>query len=342
MERLAFWLLMLAVVGLVIAVVYYVDVEQRAEDRFTAERDGFKTQISTAAQGRKQLEGQVRSLRSENRNLEKQLAAESRVVIGLEKEVERLKVGGIAAVRAVKKAVAAETAARHGEDHVPSAAAPAASGTDELRRERESRIAEITKGISDLEPRITNLRAQIARGQAEVSSLTRATVDTRKEVPSGCYVDGDSIYRRRLTCGRRVILRSPNYWEVHRHTDSCYTSYRIGPAVKQGDFRTRHEKGMAIEAVRRGLLPLFEEMRPLDGKLTELKAELGELRRAKIEEGRRLAVMVLKHKETGETIQGIVTKQKIDNLTVFKLVDGETKRISLDDWESIEHEEGSG
>ncbi|GAH34277.1 unnamed protein product, partial [marine sediment metagenome] len=277
-----------------------------------------------------------------NKELKKQLAAESRVVVGLEKEVERLKVGGIAAVRAVKKAVAAETAARHSEDHVPSAAAPAASAEDELRQERENRIAEITKELSPLELRKTNLRARIGAGQAEVSSLARATLDTRMIPPPGGFIRDGYVYGRRLTCGRREIVRSPNAWEVHRHTDSCYTSYRIGSAVRQGDFRTQHEKSMAIEAAKRGLLPLFEEMRPLDGKLTELKAELGELRRAKIEEGRRLAVVVLKHKETGETIQRILTQQKIDNLTVFKLVDGETKRISLDDWESIEHSEKGG
>ena len=47
-------------------------------------------------------------------------------------------------------------------------------------------------------------------------------------------------------------------------------------------------------------------------------------------------VMVLKHKETGETIKGTLTEQKINNLTVFKLADGETKFINPDEWETLE------
>jgi hypothetical protein len=96
---------------------------------------------------------------------------------------------------------------------------------------------------------------------------------------------------------------------------------------------------MAIEAAQRGLLPLFEEMRPLDEELAQLKEELGGLRKGDIEEAKRLeeaAVMVLRHKESGETIKGILTKQKINNLTVFKLADGRTKSINPDEWETIE------
>jgi ATP-dependent protease ClpP protease subunit len=44
----------------------------------------------------------------------------------------------------------------------------------------------------------------------------------------------------------------------------------------------------------------------------------------------------LKHKKTGEIITGTVTKQKINKMTVFKLEDGETKFITLDEWEVLE------
>jgi hypothetical protein len=49
-----------------------------------------------------------------------------------------------------------------------------------------------------------------------------------------------------------------------------------------------------------------------------------------------IVVMTIKHKETGETIKGTLTKQKINNLTVFKLADGGTELINLDEWEISE------
>ena len=336
MKRMAYVLVVLALAGLVLVVSGCEESwESEAEVRQLVEETGsLKEQNRTLEQERNRLEKEVRSLKSENTELKAQLAAESSVVTGLKEEIERLKVGGVAAVRAVAEAAAAEAAARR-------AAAPPAPNADELRQEGENRIAEITKGISALEPRITNLRAQIARGQAEVSSLTKATLDVQVTPPPGGFISNGYVYGKRLTCGRREVLRSPNSWEVHRHDESCYTSYQIGPAVKQGDFRTQHEKDMAVEAARRGLLPLFEEMRPLDEELSQLKEELGKLRKEKIEEGQRpeegkAVVMVLKHKETGETIKGTLTKQKINNLTVFKLTDGGTKLINPDEWETIE------
>jgi len=45
---------------------------------------------------------------------------------------------------------------------------------------------------------------------------------------------------------------------------------------------------------------------------------------------------VLKHKETGETIRGTITKQKINKLTVFKCEGGESKFIKLEEWKIIE------
>ena len=45
---------------------------------------------------------------------------------------------------------------------------------------------------------------------------------------------------------------------------------------------------------------------------------------------------VLKHKQSGETIKGTLTKQKINNLTLFKLEGGGTKLINPDEWEVLE------
>jgi membrane-bound ClpP family serine protease len=45
---------------------------------------------------------------------------------------------------------------------------------------------------------------------------------------------------------------------------------------------------------------------------------------------------VLKNKETGETIKGTLTKQKINKLTVFKLEGGDTKMINVAEWDILE------
>ena len=328
MERFVFGVLVLALIGLIGVVVYYVGLEQRTEERFTSERGSFKTQIETAERGRRQLEGEVSSLKSENNGLKGQLAAESSVVTGLKEEIERLKVGGVAAVRAVAETAAAEAAARRAA--VPEA--PTVPSADELRtvdrQEREKRIAEITKKISDLELRKTNLRAQIGAGQNEVAALSKASVDVRMIPPPGGYISDGQIYRRdRYNVG---TTQYPDWRE---------RSYAIGPAVKIGDFRTEHDKGMAMEAARTKLLPLFEEVRALDNELDPLKKELAKLGKEKTSGAKtpeEAPGTVLKHKETGETIKGTLTRQKINNLTVFKLANGGTKTINPDEWETIE------
>ena len=341
MKRMAYVLVVLALAGLVLVVSGCKEPwESEAEVRQLVEETGsLKAQNRTLEQERKQLEKEVSSLKSEKDKLKEQLAAGSSEITGLKEEVERLKVGGVAAVRAVAEAAAAEAAARRAA--VP--AAPAVPSADDPRQERENRIPEITKAIADLEQRKTNLRAQIGAGQTEVSALTRATVYTRMPVPTGCFVEGQNIYRKRLICGHPEVTRTPYRWDVyvHRHTNSCYTSDLIGPAVKEGDFRTQHDKDMAIEAAKAKILPLFEEMRALDNVLDSSKKELAELRKEKTSEAKtpedgEAVVVVLKHKETGETIKGTLTKQKINNLTVFKLADGETKLINPDEWKTIE------
>jgi chromosome segregation ATPase len=339
MKRMAYGLVVLALAGLVLAVSGCKEPrESEAEVRKLVEETGsLKAQNRTLEQERNQLESEVSSLKSENDRLKEQLAAESSVVTGLKEEVERLKVGGVAAVKAVEKAFATEAAARQAE--VP--AEPEVPSADEPPQEGEKSIPEITKAIADLELRKTNLRAQIGAGQTEVSALTRATIDTRMPVLTGCFVDGQNIYRKRLICGHPEVVKSPYRSDVyaHHHTDSCFTSDLIGPAVKEGDFRTQHDKDMAIEAAKAKMLPLFEEVRALDKELDQLQKELAELRKEKPSEAKtpeEAPGTVLKHKETGETIKGTLTKQKINNLTVFKLANGETKLINPDEWETLE------
>ena len=77
----------------------------------------------------------------------------------------------------------------------------------------------------------------------------------------------------------------------------------------------------------------------MEKELAQLQEELGKLRKESIEEARtpeEAAGTVLKHKETGETIKGTLTKEKVNNLTVFKLADGGTKLINPEEWETVE------
>jgi len=48
---------------------------------------------------------------------------------------------------------------------------------------------------------------------------------------------------------------------------------------------------------------------------------------------------VIKNKKTGETLKGALTKQRINNLNVFRTDLGETKYINLSEWEIIERSE---
>lgn len=290
--------------------------ESEAQVRQLVEETGsLKAQNRTLEQERKQLEREVSSLEKENEKLKEQVAAQSALASQLKEEIERLKVGGVAAVKAVEKAVAAEAAAAE----AAARQAAAVSSPDELRQERERRMAEITKGISDLELRKTNLRVQIGAGQIGVSALVRASLDARMIPPAGGFISRGQVYRREMRGG-----------------NECFVP--IGPAVKVGDFRTQKDKDTAIEAAKAKLLPLFEEVRALDDELGLLQKELDGLKQKKISGAKpseEIVVVVLKHKGTGETIKGAVTKQRINGLAVFNPTDGGTKLISLDEWETI-------
>ena len=311
-----------------------------AEVRRLAEETGaLKTQNRTIEQERGQLEGAVSSLRKENEKLKEQAVAQSALASQLKEEVERLRGGGVAAVKAVEEAAAAEAAARQtaAEAAARQAAAPAGLSADELRQEREKRIAEITKDISALETRKTNLRSQIGAGQAEVTAFAKASVDAQVMPPAGGYTEAPSRYHPdgQVYARQRWNAGSVTYPDWRERT------FPVGPAIQRGDFRTQHDKDIAIAAAQKKLLPLFEELRPLEKELAQLKEELGKLNKEKIGEGKRIeketiVVMVLKHKATGETIKGILTNQKVNNLRAFKLEDGGTKFINPEEWETAD------
>ena len=262
------WLKVAVVVGLVGLVVSLNGCDDpfgekrlklEEEARRHAEALGsLKAQNRTLVQERKQLEIEVKSLTKENEKLKEQATAKSALASQLKEEVERLKAAGVAAVAAE----AVEEAATM-------------SNVDAHRQGREKRMAEITKAISTLEPRITNLRVEIARGKAKVSALIRASIDVRMIPPPGGYIKDGQVWRR----GKRYnVGTAKDPWWRYR------PDVPIGPAVKKGDFRTAHERSMAVEAAKTKLLPLFEELRPLEKELAQLKKELGKLRKEKIDE----------------------------------------------------------
>jgi len=155
--------------------------------------------------------------------------------------------------------------------------------------------------------------------------------------PAGGYTEGPSSYHPdgQVYARQRWNAGSVTYPDWRERT------FPVGPAIKRGDFRTPHDKDMAIEAAKKKLLPLFEGLRPLEKELAKLKEELGKLSREKIEEAKgiekeTIVVVVLKNKETGETIKGILTNQKVNNLMVFKLEDGGTKFIKPEEWETAD------
>jgi hypothetical protein len=256
--------------------------------RLAEEVGNLKAQNHSIAQERERLEREMGSLREENKGLKEQVTVQHARVSQLEEEVGRfvadMDVDGTA--KAEPEAVV-----------VPQT--ETVLNADTLRQEQEKRTLEVTKAITDLELCIKNLRVRIGRGQAKVSSLTKATVDARVELPPGAYIEVDRdtgieyIYRRELTCGRlEGTGRAPGasrfgFVSEHRHSENCYTHRNIGPAVRVGDFRTVHDRTLAIEAAKTELLPFYEELRPLEKELAQLKEELGKLRKEKIEEGKR-------------------------------------------------------
>ena len=286
--------------------------------RLSEETADLRKHITGVDQERRDLQKQVKDLLAGNARLNEQVGVERDAAVRSKEEVHEL-----------RSQLEAMAAARPAGPELTRASEQAgdAGPAVETRSERENEencLEELKKAIAELEAQKTNARARINAGQAEVSALTRATIDLPMQVPPHGMVQDGQVYRR------ESIEQHPYYRYIP-----------IGPAVKQGDFRTQRDKDQAIQEVRARLLPLFEEVRTLDAQLEPLKSELAQLVRqgarqdevAPPDEG---PSTTLKHKQTGETIKGILTEAKINNLRVFNLADGGTKFINPDEWETLE------
>lgn len=121
----------------------------------------------------------------------------------------------------------------------PASASPSVAPSSGSADEAAGRIA-------DLERQLQDLRSRIALGQAEVTRLIRATVDTRYVPPPGGRVYDGQVWRRESDANGNVIRWVP-----------------LGPAVKQGDFRTAGQRDAAIAEAKAALLPLRVREREL-------------------------------------------------------------------------------
>lgn len=251
------------------------EVRSLREENVALKRDVFaanhKTGIEKDAVAR--LDRELAKLKKDHAQLEEdytELAASIKPDGGAKEDAEKAK------AKEKEKAEAARIAAAQAKA-VEKVGEEAGSAD-----ENAARIKELLAQQEKAEKRIADLMVTISGGQAKISSLARATIDKRMEVPRGCFVERGNIYRRRLICGRPEILRSPEPWRVHRHTDACYSRYGydsdlVGPTVIPGDFRTLYDRTAAINAIRAELAPVHVELRAIKEELGKVKAEVGTL-----------------------------------------------------------------
>ena len=287
------------------------EAQLEAELRRVSERvDDPMDQVDTSERERIALQRQVMDLTAENAELAKQVVLHVEAARVLRDDVAQLRPETL---KAADINSGAATAPEVSIENPPSEVLPEVripySDKDPDTPPQTGQpirwIGETTQAIAAFETRRTNLRARIAAGQSKVSALARATLDVRTRTPYGkTYVEG----------------------------------------VREGDFRTQHDKDVAIQAAKEELLPLYEEMRFLEAELEPLKKLLAEMLREQAQETRASpppqdpvgGPTVLKHKQTGETIKGILTQAKVNNLRVFKLADGGTRFINPGEWEAID------
>jgi outer membrane murein-binding lipoprotein Lpp len=161
-----------------------------------------------------ELEAQVRALVEETGNLKAQIKAMEQERSQLEREAQDLVAKNAKLKERVDTLTAEATAAKEEKEEpkkleteiATGAVAEVPADADTQPQERAKRIAEITKATADLKMRQKDVGARINMVRAEVARLTKATVDTPVQVPTGCFVEGGNIYRRTLICGRREVL----------------------------------------------------------------------------------------------------------------------------------------
>jgi hypothetical protein len=158
-----------------------------------------------------------------------------------------------------------------------------AKPTPQPQEIKQLTASQIQEQIVDLEAKIVELRPRLALANARVTNITKATVNSEAEAPSGGFIRGGTIYRRILICQRPQILRSPDHFKEHVHSESCYGSQAIGPSLRRGDFPTAFERDKAAQIAREEASPLKLQMAQLTKALEKAKQELGKLRAAEIQ-----------------------------------------------------------
>ena len=237
--------------------------------RLEAKCDGLKRENETLRLAADNLraektvmEKDLSRLQPENNSLKRQLESQKSTAAA---QIEQLK----AQLAAAKQGTAAPDAAAGtpvpadpavaGAPPTPSALAPPAAPVRD-----EAQIAEVERAAAELDTKITALQARVNQGRSKVLAVTRGTIDVRMVPPAGGAIIGGQVCRL-----------DPNYPYY-----PYYNYVPIGPAVRQGDFRTQRDKDIAIQTAKEELLPLEQELKTLRDESTKTKEKLAKLRAA--------------------------------------------------------------
>jgi len=207
------------------------------------------------------MEKDLSRLQPENNSLKRQLESQKSTAAA---QIEQLK-AQLAAAKQDTAAVAAPVSPGSAEPAAPGTpAAPSAPGTPPMPVRDETQIAEVERAAAELDTKITALQARVNQGRSKVLAVTRGTIDVRMVPPAGGAIIGGQVCRL-----------DPNYPYY-----PYYNYVPIGPAVRQGDFRTQRDKDIAIQTAKEELLPLEQELKTLRDELTKTKEKLAKLRAA--------------------------------------------------------------
>ena len=186
----------------------------------------------------------------------------------LRKEADRIKAAGAKAKADYDRLAASARRGAPGEGEGP-APDPARAGRDPAKAEAgEVRRDELAAQETDIKRRIAHTQAAVGSARSKISSLARATVDAKAQLPPNGMIDENGQVCRQERENRGTL----------KYPDWRYRYVPIGPAVVRGDFRTVREKDAAVREAKAELAPLLTELRTLEAELAKVKAELVELR----------------------------------------------------------------
>jgi DNA repair exonuclease SbcCD ATPase subunit len=119
----------------------------------------------------------------------------------------------------------------------------------------------------DLANQIKDVRAELAKKRHRLSVLRQSTVDIPYDPPPGGKVEAPSE-------------RRPDGQIYRRETHTDYYNYEpqvvyvpIGPAIKRGDFRTKHEREAAIDQAKTEIDVLARQLSELETKPKTIEKE---------------------------------------------------------------------